>query len=240
MTTPLATQLGLGERELVSLVGGGGKSTLLLALGRELAAAGNRVILTTTTKMGREQADAIQPVCWSADVECAAVALEEGGPVMLVTAGDAHKVTGPPPELVDDLFAGLEVDYVIVEADGSKGRPLKAPAGHEPVVPAATTMVVILVGIDAVGRALGDVAHRVTQAQRFLGVDAAHVLTPEDCAAVILHPDGALRECPPDSRVVVAITKVRTSADQTAAVKLAGEVRRLEPNVGVVVLENGI
>lgn len=215
--TTLAQQLGLGGRELVSLVGGGGKSTMLFGLGNELAAAGYRVILTTTTKMGRDQAMVAPNVCWSADTDCAAAALDKPGPVMLVTAGDDHKVTGPPPELVDRLFADSDADFIIVEADGSRRRPLKAPAAHEPVVPSASTTMVILMGIDAVGRPLGEVTHRVEEATRFTGLEASHVLTPQDCAVILAHPDGALRVCPPHTRVVIALNKIETAAHLAAA-----------------------
>ena len=134
--------LGLGDHELIALIGGGGKSTLLFALGNELAGRGKRVIVTTTTKMGREQALVAPTVCWSADTDCALDALDGPGPVMLVTGGDEHKVTGPAPEVIDGLFAESDADYIIVEADGSRGRPLKAPAANEPVVPVTTTTVV--------------------------------------------------------------------------------------------------
>ena len=230
--TPLADKLGLGERELVSLVGGGGKSTLLFGLGDELAAAGKRVILTTTTKMGREQVLALPTICWSADTDCARAALDKPGPVMLLTYGDDHKVTGPSPELVDRLFAESTADYIIVEADGSKGRPLKAPAGHEPVVPTASTTVVILVGIDAVGRPLAQVTHRTEVAQDFLGTGSDRTLTAADCAAIVLHPKGALRTCPPSSRVVVAVTKV-TAETETAAGELAAAIALLRPGTEV-------
>ncbi len=229
----LAALLGLGDRELVSLVGGGGKSTMLFGLGNELAAAGWRVILTTTTKMGRDQAMVAPSVCWSSDTDCALEALRKSGPVMLVTGGDDHKVTGPPPQLIDKLFEESAVDYLIVEADGSRGRPLKAPASWEPVIPSHTTTVVILMGIDAVGRPLGEVTHRVEQGMRFGGLAADHILTPADCAAVLLHPEGALRVCPPTSRVVVAITKARTPQQ----VAMAEEIRqRVEPQVSSVVV----
>lgn len=217
--------LGLGSRELVSLVGGGGKSTLLFALGTELAATGKRVILTTTTKMGRDQALAAPSVCWSADTKCAVDALAGPGPVMLVTAGDDHKVTGPSPEVVDRLFAESDADYVIVEADGSRRRPLKAPASHEPVIPATTTTVVILTGIDAVGKSLALASHRVERAVALTGLPSEHILTAADCARVIAHPDGILRSCPPAARVVVAITKVGTTGQETAATEIAGLLR---------------
>ena len=99
--TVLANLLGLADRELISLVGGGGKSTMLFSLGDELSSAGNRVILTTTTKMGRDQTVVVEKVCWSADTDCVTDSLDQPGPVMLVAGGDDHKVTGPPPEVVD-------------------------------------------------------------------------------------------------------------------------------------------
>ena len=46
-----------GERHLISLVGGGGKTTLLHALGNQLL---GRTVLTTTTKMGH-LAGVVQP-----------------------------------------------------------------------------------------------------------------------------------------------------------------------------------
>ncbi|MDJ0496548.1 MAG: selenium cofactor biosynthesis protein YqeC [Acidimicrobiia bacterium] len=227
--------LGLGERELVSLVGGGGKSTLLFGLGDELSAAGKRVVLTTTTKMGRNQVLAVPTVCWSADLACVVAALDEPGPVMMLTYGDDHKVTGPTPQVVDDLFATLDADYVLVEADGSKGRPLKAPAGHEPVVPAASTTVAILVGIDAVGRPLSQVTHRAEMAQTFLGTGPDHILTAADCAAIVLHPAGALRTCPSHSRVIVVITKVTPNSEADAG-DLAAAIDVLRPGTEVAIL----
>jgi probable selenium-dependent hydroxylase accessory protein YqeC len=218
--TSLAEALDLRDKELVSIVGGGGKSTLMFGLGHELANTGRRVILTTTTKMGREQTLVVPTVCWSADAVCIEEVLGSPGPVMLVTQGDAHKVTGPAPDLVNRLYANCDADYIIVEADGSQGRPLKAPASHEPVVASASTTVIILMGIDAVGRPLGEVTHRVAQAMSFTGLQEDHILTPRNCAEILTHRDGALRACPPQSRVLVALTKVRTPSDMIAAAEV--------------------
>ena len=217
----LAATLRLGSRELIALVGGGGKSTMLFALGSELAQSGEHVILTTTTKMGRHQIGAVETVCWSADPGCLAAATRGGGPVMLVTGGDDHKVTGPPPETIDALFATSVADYLIVEADGSHGKPLKAPASHEPVIPAASTLVVILMGIDAVGQPLERVVHRVAVAQRFVERGPDHRLSPEDCATILLHREGILQSCPEDARVAIAITKIASDADAAAAAEIA-------------------
>lgn len=211
---------------------------MLFRLGDELTAAGNSVVLTTTTKMGRYQVSELENVCWSSDAQCAEDALRHPGPVMLLTYGDDHKVTGPPPEVVDQLYANTSADYFLVEADGSHGRPLKAPAAHEPVVPQAATTVVIMVGIDAVGQRVDHAVHRVEVAHRFAGLDEHHLLTAEDCAKILGHPDGALRECPPTSRVVVAVTKANSEADRASAAAIA---RQLDdhPRIAACVLLAG-
>ena len=49
--TNLASAFRVNQGELISLVGGGGKTTTLFTLGEQLAGT---TVLTTTTKMGRE------------------------------------------------------------------------------------------------------------------------------------------------------------------------------------------
>jgi len=211
----LATRMGLGDRGLVALVGGGGKSTLLFRLGTELASDGRRVVMTTTTKMGRDQIDAVPNVCDS--IQCVLAEQVRPGPIMLVVGGDSHKITGPAPEELDALAREPSIDFVIVEADGAHGRPLKAPGPHEPVIPSTSTTVVIAMGIDAVGQRLDEVSHRVERAMEFTGHPADRILTAEDCSVVLTHPNGALREVPDGARVVVALTKVAGAVAQSAA-----------------------
>ena len=102
MTPMLRDQLGICEHELISIVGAGGKSAVLFTLGRELAIDGGRVILTTTTKMARDQVT--EPVCWSADPMAAGRQLLAGSPLFVALGTIPGKVTGPTPEDVDRLF----------------------------------------------------------------------------------------------------------------------------------------
>jgi molybdenum cofactor cytidylyltransferase len=70
-------------------------------------------------------------------------------------AGDRR--LGLEPAQIDALArraADLGIAAITVEADGSKMRPVKAPAAHEPVLPAATTHLVPVTGLDAVGAAI--------------------------------------------------------------------------------------
>lgn len=208
MTARLAAELGLGTQELVAFVGAGGKSTLLFELGEELAAGGARVVLTTTTKMGAAQARQAPVVCRSTDLSAIAAALDRGGPVMVVATDDGHKVTGPPPETVSRIHAADVAGWVLVEADGARGKSFKTPAEHEPVIPAATTVVVIVFGIDAIGRPIGEMCHRPQLVAALAGLAVGDVLDAEAVFRVVTHPEGVMRSVPPGARVVVAVTKV--------------------------------
>lgn len=200
----LAAHVGLGKRELVGIVGAGGKSTLLLGLGRELASAGESVVMTTTTKMGADQLPSWAVSCRTAGE--AAEALGSGRPVFLLEDVDTSKIVGASADLVDQVFAQMDVGYVLAEADGAAGRWVKAPAEHEPVIPATTTLVIVVVGLRAVGSPIGEVSHRPQRVAALLGCDVDHVLEPADLAAVVAHSKGGMWHVPETARVVVALT----------------------------------
>jgi molybdenum cofactor cytidylyltransferase len=216
MTPPLQEQLGIGARELISIVGAGGKSKILFALGTELAAGGGRVILTTTTKMARDQV--IEPTCWSDDPTAVDSAFREDLPLFVAKDPIPGKVTGPSPEAVDRLFSQTSVDYILVEADGARSMSIKAPAAHEPMIPSRSTVVIVVAGIDAVGRCVIDVAHRPDRIGALTGLSPDSILTVADLATILLHPDGGLAHIPEGARTAVAITRVtpetKPSADQ--------------------------
>jgi molybdenum cofactor cytidylyltransferase len=221
MTQFLAVRIGIGGRELVSIVGAGGKSTILLSLGRELAARGQRVILTTTTKMAADQIT--EPTCRSDDPADVEKALEPTRPLFVVTGKVPGKVTGPSAESVDRLFEETTADHVIVEADGARSMSIKAPANHEPVIPSHTTIVVVVVGIDAIGRPISDVSYRPDLVAGIAGIGEDELLTCEHVAAVLLHPEGGLKGIPTRARVVMALSRVTPETDQTAT-RLAGSL----------------
>jgi probable selenium-dependent hydroxylase accessory protein YqeC len=211
VTATLRALLGVRDRDLVAFVGAGGKSTLLFRLGSELAASGASVVATTTTKMGSDQTRRAPTVRRSSDPASVAAALLKPGPVMVVATDDGHKVTGPSPEMVDQIYAEAGADYVLVEADGARGRSFKTPAEHEPVIPAASTLVVIVMGIDAIGHPIRKVCHRPELVATLAGLRVDDALDIDAVVRVLRHPDGVMRAVPEGARVAVAVTKVSTA-----------------------------
>ena len=199
------------EREVVAFVGGGGKSTLLLGLGHELADAGRPVVMTSTTKMGTDQIPPWAVVCHNlADVDGA---LRSQRPAYLLAGTDGAKVIGVDPDLVNDVAAATTAT-VLVEADGSRRRPFKAPASHEPVVPSATTLVVVAVGVEAIGQPISVACHRPERVSTLTGRSVNDVVRPEDIATVAAHPAGGRKGVPEGARLILAITKVERNHAQ--------------------------
>lgn len=215
MTPPLAERLGLGDRELIAIVGAGGKSTVLFGLGNELAARGSRVVLTTTTKM--ERAQVADPACWTDDPRAIDAAFQKGRPLFVAMDLLPGKVTGPSPEAVDRLFAASIADYMIVEADGARSMSIKAPAEHEPVIPSRSTLVIVVAGIDAVGRSVREVAHRPDRIAALTGLAPDSILTVPDLATILLHPHGGLKRIPDSARVAMAIAKITPETERAAS-----------------------
>jgi len=210
----LTKALDLKEREAISLVGAGGKTTLMYRLAKELLLSGKRVVTTTTTKILEPKPEEtnflfvdsdekrIKDFVWRHldQYRHMTVARERLG---------SGKLKGVSPNLVNELWSIDKIDTIIVEADGAAGRPVKAPREWEPVIPIATTLVVAILGVDGVGRELNEEnAFQPEGISKITGVPVGEKLTDEAMAILTVHPEGLFKGAPSSSRVVVFLNKV--------------------------------
>jgi molybdenum cofactor cytidylyltransferase len=240
-------------KPVVALTGAGGKSTLLFRLGAELAAAGRQTVLTATTRLWAKQVDRAPFTILSASPQVLAQELPislRGYRQVLVAQGPAAepgKVQGLAPDLVCRLNGLADVDAVVVEADGSRERPLKAPAGHEPVVPVCATHVLVVAGMRALGRPLaGDTVHRPEQAAHLAGLAVGEPLSIEAVARLLCHPQGGLKGVPPGAQAflylnlaVDATTPAEVSAQRLAAGRQLARLALQAPGFQAVLLGSG-
>ncbi len=222
----LQTGFRLRPGEVVAVVGGGGKTTLMFRLADEIVAAGRRVITTTTTRIFSSQTRlaphhlALQN---PAQVPHELPALLQAHPHVLITVvseDESGKAPGIAPELVVEMkeMVGDPQLTIVVEADGSRMRSLKAPAAHEPVIPDCTTLVAPIVGADIFGRRLSDeYVHRAQIAADLLGERISAIVTPDVAARLLLHPQGGAKGLPSGARLIPVISKVETQARLQAA-----------------------
>ncbi len=219
----LKTALGLRPGELVALVGAGGKTTTAWRLLRLLVASGERVIFTTTTRIFEPRdvplilapnpgpAEIVRRLAESPALVLAAARGEKGDPEHAACSpytASSIKLVGLEPEVLSDLARQLPEVTWLVEADGAKGRLLKAPAEYEPVIPGEADRVIVVAGLEAIGKPLDErVVHRPEIAARLLGIPLGTAITPDLFASLVGHTSGGLKGIPSHAEVVVLLTQ---------------------------------
>ena len=193
--------VGTGKRNHIAVVGGGGKTSILHALGEQLVGT---TILTCTTKMGSDQHQNRQVLLSPKDERIRRISAEN--PVMVWREIQGEKAIGVDKAACDRWFP--LVDNIVVEADGARRRPFKAPAEFEPVVADSTTLMISTIGADALGKVISEQCHRPLLVAALARCEPHERLTPMRAAEVILHDQGQRKEIPLRSGFCVAITKV--------------------------------
>jgi probable selenium-dependent hydroxylase accessory protein YqeC len=228
----LGEAFSIGEKEVISLVGAGGKTTLLYALGRELSALRCGIILTTTTKILEPEPSPFFLQFLSPELSAVkkwAVEHLHRHQSLLLARGRLPngKLEGIPPEWVEELFALDGVTIIVTEADGAAGRPLKAPRDGEPVIPDNTTLLVPVMGIDGMGRPLDEeTVFRSAIAARLLNLPMESMVTEEVIARLMME---LIKRGPAGARVVPLINKVDIPGGREKAEKLALHILSLNP-----------
>lgn len=227
----LRDALGIGDRDVVAFVGAGGKTTAMFRLARELHAGGAKVVVTTTTRILIPPSSSDLRVVLererSALLASVTSAIARGSiPVVARETTPDGKLVGIPPEWVADLVECPAVTHLLVEADGAAGKPFKAPREGEPVIPSTATVVVAIVGVDALGEPLSEVAHRPEQVMAITGLGAHDRLDARAIARVILDPRGGTKGTPPRARIILLVNKADDPRRVEQARELAAEFRR--------------
>jgi probable selenium-dependent hydroxylase accessory protein YqeC len=208
--------LSLRGENVISFVGAGGKTSLAEYLGQRAAAGGKRVVMTTTTRI------------WATEpyVTFDAPGLKEGGKsrrfVRMGKSVDQGKLTG----LGDGEVAALVRDYdlVLVEADGAKGRPLKYPAAHEPVIPPCSGRIVVVAGLDALGLTIAEAVFRSELFTEASGLSSGAEITTR--VFVRLFEGDGLMKGVDRAKCIVVLNKFDACGDRESVPGLAGAVSR--------------
>lgn len=251
----LAEALRIRTGTTVAFTGAGGKSSALRRLAEELAPQGP-VILTTTTRLGKEQSDLAHHhlVLTSPEGLKALSGLLDRHGCVLVTGpldttrskwtglgpteiGALHQETGSWKRVTGNWeqeagsgergAGGGRRPVVLIEADGARGRSLKAPAEHEPVVPEWVDVAVPVVGLDVLGESLGsDLVHRGDLVGARLGLTGSDRISENHIAGLLISPDGGLKGVPGSAEVRVLLNKVDSEEQRSAARAISEQVLR--------------
>lgn len=208
---------------VVSLVGGGGKTSALFALARRQNAP---TIVTTTTRVGLDQIKAAdarlsldeflrnpnqtlnQKVTWVSQ---------------LVPIDGGVKIGGIPEALMTQLIECAQslAVTVLIEADGAKQRAIKAPESHEPVIPTESNFVIVCIGLSVLDRSATDeTVHRLPRYLSLISGKEGDRIEESAILQLLAHPDGSFKSTPDGAEKILLLNQADTPELVTRAAHL--------------------
>lgn len=227
-----------GEFETIAFVGAGGKSTALFQLARELRPP---AMVSATTHLG----------VWQIPLVDQHRIVKTKGDIQKISPRGVTLVTG---EIEGDRTKGLGFDEIfwlreacekyslplLIEADGSHQKALKAPGEHEPPIPDFVKTVVVVVGLTSLGKPLREeFVHRPEIFARLSGIQPGETTTPEGLVRVLTHPEGGLKNIPSAARRVALLNQADTPELQAQADSIAKDLLSTYQSVVIASLKAG-
>ncbi|PWH15794.1 MAG: putative selenium-dependent hydroxylase accessory protein YqeC [Anaerolineae bacterium] len=238
----LSHALRLTRTASVAFVGGGGKTSAVFLAARELAPA----LVTTSTHLAARQAhQADRHLIWHPDEPMPDVEPTSANHVTLVTGPhreDIARLTAPTPTQLEALYHWAKTHHVplFIEADGSRQRPLKAPAEHEPAIPPFVENVVVTAGLRGLDRPLDEnFIHRPHLFGALSGLQIGEIVNETAIVQVLTHPQGGLRNIPYQARRVVLFNQADTAESQARAGKMATTLLKTFQAVIIASIQRG-
>jgi probable selenium-dependent hydroxylase accessory protein YqeC len=222
---------------VIALVGAGGKTSALFGLAGELADdSPSGALMTTTTHLldprleqGRgfdrlvlvpALAEAPGPE-WEPEWALGPAGPGRGRRIVLAAREEpgTGKLRGIHPARIAELARTWA--FVIVEADGAKRLPVKAPAAHEPVIPAEAGLVLGFIGLDCLGRPMdAAIVHRPERFGPVTGCAPGEPVRMEHLAGLVRSPQGLFQGAPAGALRVLVLNKAdRCGIDPAALLR---------------------
>jgi molybdenum cofactor cytidylyltransferase len=233
-----AARIGTAPR--LALTGAGGKTTAMFHLGRELVDAAVKkgapgtALLTSTTHLAAGQlslSDHHFTINSPQEIDALGARLPSGVVLLTGPLGSGQRTRGLDEKAMLHLLALAETSPdgplpLLVEADGSRQRPLKAPADYEPVVPDWVDQVLVFAGLSALGKPLdSEWVHRPERFASLAGLQLGQEISISALEKVLVSQKGGLKGLPDSARRVAVLNQADTEQLRKAGLQLAQAIQ---------------
>ncbi|MGH4117275.1 selenium cofactor biosynthesis protein YqeC [Clostridium sp.] len=216
----LSNYLGLVKSDIISIVGAGGKTTMMFKLGGELRGL-NKVLVTTTTKIYLPLEDKYDFICTDSGMLSKYAHMQENGIYILGSGVNGeNKILGLAESELDELVPYF--DYILIEADGAKKKCLKGWNETEPIIFKRTTKTVGIIDIKALGMVINENnVHRSEIFCELTGAKQGETVKIEHLLKIIINPLGLFKAALGEK--ILYINKVESANDLILAKALVNE-----------------
>ncbi len=201
--------ININEKSIITFVGGGGKTSTIIALAQELKELGKNVLITTTTHM------------YSSIIKL------EDKPYITVLWESivGEKIKGASPSVIDKIYKNNFYDFILVEGDGAKGRSIKGSANFEPVVPIETKKTIGIIGIDCLGKPINEkYVHRPEIFARLVNKDIGETIDVNSIVKLTLNKNGIFKNS--KGKNILFLNKIENSEDIILGEKIRKELKK--------------
>lgn len=234
--------LRTSESSSIAFTGSGGKTTAMFQLARELSTR-SPVVVTASSHLGMWQVSlADKHVVSNSGITVPNFEDELQGIALFTGEFEGDRTRPLSPETLDALheFCIRRGIPLLIEADGSRQKPLKAWAEHEPPIPPFVDQVVHVVGLSGVGKPLSDeIVHRPEIFSKLSGLHAGEVITPEGLTRVATHSEGGRKNIPSHARKTVLVNQADTPELQSVAQNMTRSLLQYFHSVVIGSVEKG-
>ncbi len=228
---------------VISFVGSGGKTTALFQLAKQIyqLRITDYVFATATTHLGAWQtkfADRHIAVKDRKDLQ----GVPNEGVVLLTGATDGERTQPIAESVLTWLYEYSNKQNIplLIEADGSRQKPLKAPAEHEPPIPEFTDTIIYVVGLNAIGKPLNDEhVHRPEIFSQLTNLEINESITSESIIKALTHSQGGLKNIPRHAKKIALLNQADTSELQSVGGSMAKQLLNHFDSVLVGSLQQG-
>ncbi len=222
--------LQLRDKEVISFVGGLGKTGVMFRVADEMGMLGKRVVTAATVPGIPMWPGWGEYLVFTQDPDTAEKlvrdAITENQHITLVgPSADSGRMGGVPEEVIERVSQIEDVDYLLVEADLSHGKDFKAPSEGEPAIPRSTTMVISLVNAPVIGKPVNEII--VYNADTIAALAKQPIFTPittETIARVMTHKEGGLKGLPEAARFVPMVNECNSDQRLAKGLDLSNEL----------------
>lgn len=215
----------------IAVVGGGGKSSFIYRYAKLLKDRGFHVGITTTTKLENNHPLISVVDRWIiGGVPSSKSTIMQGGEgsvTLFAKSSTFEKLYGYNPRGVDNLKKLPHLQVLLVEADGSRGIPLKCPGEDEPVIPDSTDMVVGVLGLSALGELPSDrTIHRLERFQELPGVQLNQPISLDTYDLLFQEEQGLFKGSPRGIKRVQLCNQIETLSHEIRMILVADFKKR--------------
>lgn len=195
-----------GEKNLISLAGGGGKTSFMYRYAKEWRKyLKGKLLITTTTKMsftGEENIFdrvIINPNGLKTDEykneDIFFIASK------ILKEEKTEKLIGFDNFYIDDIFVKGYYQSIVSESDGSKKRPIKAYKENEPCHPINSTDIAVIIGLSSYRKCINDTnVHRVNIFKEVTNTKDNDIIDENTILKLIESENGLFKNSPKKSK----------------------------------------